>query len=448
MFAESHARIPALLITFASVFGFGFLNVVADNVEFASKSHEELATCKEEDAVFPRIARSSEAADLESGDVVLLQVGLSFPKQSAQVLASHRAPSASLSNDATHHESSPHASPYSTITTQTDTQFQSDTVKANKIPNNLLFNYKTNLLRDAATNEYEARSLELVQKIIASHPGAMTVFYDDLDCRAAIARVHSEALARYFDNETEGFFKSDTCRLAMLFEWGGYYFDNDMDLIKDLRVAIPSDASFSTVLESPDRVHNGFMASAPGHPVLRNALDVTSDWYENRYMNGLSFQHSFPQYYKDKFDLPNDLTEHWGYLLGPDTLAVGLMMWGGVNRLQPSRMFDPASQDFVFFLKNGNPDDYGIPRRTGPGCCSAENNFCNRAMIDTETSDLVGWTRSMRECCPCSCDALGLGRNVSFETKRRCYADGAYSEHYSGESLQGKITLAIRRFTL
>merc|ERR1719436_642803 len=100
------------------------------------------------------------------------------------------------------------------------------------------------------------------------------------------------------------------------------------------------------------------MASAPGHPVIRNALNVTFDWYNNRYMNGLDIEDSFPQYYRDKFDLEEPGLANWGHLLGPDTVAVGLMMWGGVNRLNQSRMFDAtsASEGFVFLLNQTVPE--------------------------------------------------------------------------------------------
>ena len=115
-----------------------------------------------------------------------------------------------------------------------------------------------------------------------AHPSNRTVlcfwkFYDDGECREAISRSHSEELALRFDSESFGPYKSDMCRLAMLFESGGYYFDTDVEVIADIRSVIPPSATVSTVVESSSIVNifQGFFAAIPMHPVVKLALDLT-----------------------------------------------------------------------------------------------------------------------------------------------------------------------------
>jgi len=118
-----------------------------------------------------------------------------------------------------------------------------------KIPNILLFNYQVNLLRVGATELPEHR--KNIIKTIALHPGASVLFHDDAACRLAIVRVHSEELASMFDRESRGMYKSDLCRYAMLYEHGGYYFDNDLDLIQDVRKVIATAACPETAVKAP-----------------------------------------------------------------------------------------------------------------------------------------------------------------------------------------------------
>eukprot|EP00450_Noctiluca_scintillans_P015489 CAMPEP_0194525894 /NCGR_PEP_ID=MMETSP0253-20130528/61541_1 /TAXON_ID=2966 /ORGANISM="Noctiluca scintillans" /LENGTH=273 /DNA_ID=CAMNT_0039370671 /DNA_START=31 /DNA_END=853 /DNA_ORIENTATION=- len=151
-----------------------------------------------------------------------------------------------------------------------------------EIPDRLLFNYKTNLLLGRSALPHHSAN---VNRTIHLHPGAEVVFSTDADCRASIARVHSEELARYFDREHIGAYKSDLCRLATLYEGGGYYFDNDFEVYQDARKVIPANASLSTVLELGNRqnIFQAFLAATPQHPTLMSALDETCQKYREKY---------------------------------------------------------------------------------------------------------------------------------------------------------------------
>ena len=94
-----------------------------------------------------------------------------------------------------------------------------------------MFNYRRNLLTAAwITLRLDERAMMLnVQRTIALHPATKVKFFDDSQCREALARHErlGNALAGYFDSEPDGRLRSDMCRLAMLRD-GGYYFDTDL----------------------------------------------------------------------------------------------------------------------------------------------------------------------------------------------------------------------------
>jgi mannosyltransferase OCH1-like enzyme len=117
-----------------------------------------------------------------------------------------------------------------------------------------------------------------------SHPGldATVRFLDDDACRAVIERVEPK-LVPHFDEETQGMYKADVCRVAALYEEGGYYFDIDMAVIEPL--ALDADVGFSTAFEAPGNavetnLFQSFLAAAPRHPILKEALRIMLAYYE------------------------------------------------------------------------------------------------------------------------------------------------------------------------
>jgi hypothetical protein len=86
-------------------------------------------------------------------------------------------------------------------------------------------------------------------------------------------------LLQYFNNETEGAFRSDICRIADLYLKGGFYMDNDMRSME--AVMLPDHITFSTVLENNEQnFFQSFLASTPKNPVLKKALQVMLGHYE------------------------------------------------------------------------------------------------------------------------------------------------------------------------
>jgi hypothetical protein len=86
--------------------------------------------------------------------------------------------------------------------------------------------------------------------------------------------------------ENFGFFKGDLCRLAALYKYGGYYFDIDLEVIEP--VLLDDDPSKNISFSSSETpvfgnriFFNAFMASIPGHAILRNNIQTMVEFYNH-----------------------------------------------------------------------------------------------------------------------------------------------------------------------
>ena len=180
-----------------------------------------------------------------------------------------------------------------------------------KIPHNIIFTYKHNIL------ESERKEPEIFYNNIINtrdvyisawnDPNARTIFLDNDGCREYISQAEPR-LVEYFDKEETGMFKADICRVAVLYMIGGYYFDIDLGALE--AVKLEPNCTFATVKEAvkdfncqkgcpkdPEmlaviqeqlwKAHEGnffqaFLASAPGHPILRGALKYMLLHYQGK----------------------------------------------------------------------------------------------------------------------------------------------------------------------
>jgi len=150
------------------------------------------------------------------------------------------------------------------------------------IPERLLMNHKCNLaLNDGCDPRAEllrTRAMRLLLSVMKMEP----VFWDDARCREA-AYAYSTQLGFAFESEHHGAYKSDICRLLQLYNLGGYYFDTDTVVQTDVRKVLPPVVSFSSVVQEkttePHQFYQAFVAAAPRHPLIRNALNATLDFY-------------------------------------------------------------------------------------------------------------------------------------------------------------------------
>lgn len=118
------------------------------------------------------------------------------------------------------------------------------------IPEVLIFNGRQNLLSGSFAPRGLGRYAANVRRTVSIHPGTTTLFLDDKGCADTLLshREIGAALAQAFRNEADGRLRSDMCRLAQLYRHGGYYFDNDIAPLFDLRRIIDADTTFVTAL--------------------------------------------------------------------------------------------------------------------------------------------------------------------------------------------------------
>mmetsp|Transcript_69537 Transcript_69537/g.122979 ORF Transcript_69537/g.122979 Transcript_69537/m.122979 type:complete len:605 (-) Transcript_69537:41-1855(-) len=163
-----------------------------------------------------------------------------------------------------------------------------------RIPMNLLFTYKTNLL---STKEADIESntealilrknVKHTLKTFLNQVEAKNVhFWDDTDCKEGIMRLSSSVildaskLVEDFAQEKNGRVRADLCRLVMLHEYGGFYLDNDILPVVDLLKYILPNTTFATVLaEDESSYTQSFIAAVPQHPVIANNLRAFQAWY-------------------------------------------------------------------------------------------------------------------------------------------------------------------------
>lgn len=90
----------------------------------------------------------------------------------------------------------------------------------------------------------------------------------------------------HFEKERLGKYKGDICQVAALYAKGGYYFDVDIRVIKPVELAF--NVTFATSLDAPKTgFFQAFLASSPGHAVLREALKNMIAYYERtRHFSG------------------------------------------------------------------------------------------------------------------------------------------------------------------
>jgi len=260
---------------------------------------------------------------------------------------------------------------------------------ARSIPDRLVFNHKAQLLATSSLDSPIIDQIlnvplrENVNKIIhlhrhsSLHPNITDVeFLDDVGCSAAIERAHSRDLAMFFNNESTGMYKSDICRLAQLALKGGYYADNDLDVLADFRTVIPPEASFASVIalpwkgpRNPNQIFQAFLAAAPHHPVILSSLDKGLEFYKGgnktlRKLLGNNVQGSA---------LVRVAYEEW---LGNE-MEPGLQEKLGENKFKYSYLLEEAR------LKASDPK---IQPQIGEGW------NCNIAVLDRSQHKVLAWS--------------------------------------------------------
>lgn len=188
-----------------------------------------------------------------------------------------------------------------------------------EFPRNLLFNHRVQLLGIATSDLSPTDQIlaENVKRTIRLFPGHRVIFFDDNECQSALKKYQFATLTRngtldqLFVTETAGEARSDFCRLVMLREFGGLYFDNDLVVLQDPRPLL-AHAHFATVVgRDTHTFFQAFTASVPQHPLLKLAMSLHSE------------------YYADAGDI--DRRAHMAGLPGPKMLRESFDIWTRAN---------------------------------------------------------------------------------------------------------------------
>lgn len=252
------------------------------------------------------------------------------------------------------------------------------------IPRKLLFNYKKNLFKA------EPGDLSKEEKmLLANMKRTVTVFqnfagdapevhmWDDHDCFTAIHELQMKEghqLALYFDREDEGRIKSDVCRLVMLYNMGGLYFDTDVAPLAALPRTLDPRATFVTVKVRDGNFFQAFLATSPKHPVIRMCLTKFKTWYDELWKPG-----------QDQKRLRK---ETGGGNIGTALLARSFKEWSASTSQDDPLLAHQGGHVSQFFQEwQFKMQDQGVTPRQ-PGTFSYRD-FCDWGAMDSRTHTMV-----------------------------------------------------------
>lgn len=266
-------------------------------------------------------------------------------------------------------------------------QVSNSTARPETIPRRLVFTYKWNLFEKPEPQHLVQNVLHTIRAYRTywlSHDDddddghvnnkMEVIMMDDKDCLVHV-RVAAPGLVHYYQQERFGPYKSDICRVAFLYRFGGYYFDVDMQVIKPYVIMHSSNVTFSTAHEAGNHLlFQSFLASTPGHPVLRESLRQMQQWY------------NLKPWERGQMCGPNA----W---MGPCTMKHAYTNVVGRNDNHKTR--DPmvaSSNTYLLqelnLMERQNGMNYpNVTRRKGTGCC------CNYIVVDPRTTEAFFYSR-------------------------------------------------------
>merc|ERR1719223_167659 len=106
------------------------------------------------------------------------------------------------------------------------------------------------------------------------------MFLSDIDCVREIEQCFP-SLIDHFMRESDGSYKADTCRLAALYNHGGYYFDIDLDVVE---AYIPEDTVLFVTAEDFTNTYffQAVLFASKKNNIIQKALETEIDYYEGR----------------------------------------------------------------------------------------------------------------------------------------------------------------------
>ena len=251
------------------------------------------------------------------------------------------------------------------------------------IPSLLIFTYEFNMLTRNPENPctgtcvFRKTLRSNVYRTMWLHSELTPWFLDDAECIEIInfINVEKEVLSKAFREERNGAYKGDICRGAMLYWYGGYYFDVDIYPIRSLQTYAPG-KTFMSCISQGDDIFQAFVAAIPRHPVIKNYLRVMAAIYSGNlkpqgHMGTFAMKRAIEQTIGEKVvsfhshKLPDD------YLLFvekrlpvPGVIAESQKGYGDPN-VCDFIVYDKSSKDLVFYSRVKDSSNYcrSVPQR-------------------------------------------------------------------------------------
>jgi len=157
-----------------------------------------------------------------------------------------------------------------------------NTTDTSPIPRRLIFTYPKNLLYKTTPKHLHSNVMGSI-KLYADAWGIDKItnmdvlFYNDKDCINLIKQLEPR-FVKIFWTENYGAYRGDMCRIAALYQYGGYYLDVDIQPLQALDP--PPGVDFITARMDNGHFFQAIMAVTPRHPILKATLEsMLNDWY-------------------------------------------------------------------------------------------------------------------------------------------------------------------------
>lgn len=112
--------------------------------------------------------------------------------------------------------------------------------------------------------------------ILDYNPEYAYTYFNDSAARKFIIDNYPQRVLYAYDKLIPGAYKADLFRYCVLYKMGGVYIDMGMVAECPLRDVIrPNDEFISPEDAGYGYIYNAFICSVPGHPILKNAIDIS-----------------------------------------------------------------------------------------------------------------------------------------------------------------------------
>eukprot|EP00400_MALV-I_sp_L67-5_P000624 gene624-338_t len=316
-----------------------------------------------------------------------------------------------------------------------------------RIPNNLLFTYKFPLVEVygleqhnlatgvpasagfkavdglKGTDHYLAsnvlKTIDMYRHASTTNGNAlqqvpMVYFLDNNDCMKLLEYSGQKNLLYVFKYERAGMYKGDICRAAMLWRYGGFYFDVDLEARSPIYPLLNRDSQFTSVREismrgkwlnyGPGAFFQAFIATPPRHPVMNFTFDAMLAWYRTRKEHAV--QAGALTRMEDPTDpfITRDRTSvlHHNQQMGTEAYWWAFTRWFSEYNPNPKSilLFDEAHLSFASNWAENSASPYrshpdaamravlsSVPRRQGVG------EGCNYVVWDRQTLSVPFYSR-------------------------------------------------------